>query len=128
MFEIVDGTFRAYKKKNGNISLHLRTYLLVHTNAGFRLSTYLMNLKAWLKLPQKNEIEIDDISFSEAVVCKYTNDIMVHDFWLSTVLMEQAIKPCVADLRIMLQLSFTRDPYEKPEYLTKKVIISPRFY
>ena len=128
MFEVVDGTFRAYKKKNGNISLHLRTYLLVYTNLGFRLNAYLKDLKGWLKLPDKNEIEIDKISYSQAVVCKYSNDIMAHDFWLSTVLNENIIKPCIADLRLMFHLSFTGHPYEEPEYLTKKVFVAPIIY
>jgi hypothetical protein len=127
MFELVDGTFRAYKKKNGNISLHLKTYLLVYTNLGFRLSAYLKDLNGWLKLPRQNEIEIEQISYSDALVCSYTNDTMVHHFWLSTVLTEKDIKPCVADLRIMLHLSFTGHSYEKPKYLTKKVFVVPVF-
>jgi len=34
--ELADTTFRAYRKRNGAIALHLRSYLLVHTNPDFR--------------------------------------------------------------------------------------------
>jgi hypothetical protein len=36
VIELADTTFRAYKKKNGAIALHLRTHLIVYADATFR--------------------------------------------------------------------------------------------
>jgi hypothetical protein len=128
MFELVDGTFRAYKKKDGRIALHSRTYLLIHTNVGFRLSAYLPGgVRAWLKIPERKEVEIEEISFSDAVVRCNSENIMVHDFWMSTYLDERKLSPCVADLRVMFHLSFTGHPSEEPEFFERKVFVVPRF-
>ncbi|MGA2178432.1 MAG: hypothetical protein ABSH15_02460 [Verrucomicrobiota bacterium] len=46
--ELADTTFRAYKKKNGAIALHLRTHLIVYADADFRAK--LRNSRPSLKL------------------------------------------------------------------------------
>ena len=126
-FGIVDGKFRAFKKKNNKISLNLRTYLLVYTNTGFRLSAYLKNARAWLTLPEETEIEIEELSFSDNVIRNHPGYMMVHDFWLRTVFDKQELKSCVADLKLMFHLSFNGHPIEEPEYIKRKVFIVPRF-
>ncbi len=55
MIELSDTTFRAYKKKDGDMALHLRGYFLVHTNVGFRLGAYLEDIRCWITLPGRAE-------------------------------------------------------------------------
>jgi len=127
MIELADTTFRAYKKKDGGISLHLRGYLLVHTNAGFRLSAYLKNIKCWIRLPGRKEQELDSVAISDDTVCKYDQHTMLHDLWVSTVIRGLAIKPCVAYFRMMYHISLTGHPTEEPEFIQRNVPVIPRF-
>jgi len=46
--ELADATFRAYKKKSGATSLHLRTWLIVYADADFR--TKIQNARPSLNL------------------------------------------------------------------------------
>ena len=128
MIDLADTTFRAYKKKHGGISLHLRSYLLIHTNLGFKLSAYLRDIRAWITLPGGKEEEINSVAFSEHIVCKFSHDIMAHDLCLSTVINGCDVKRCTADLRVMYHISFTGHPAEEPEFVQRKVLVIPRFY
>jgi hypothetical protein len=128
VIDIADTTFRAYKKKRGGISLHLRSYLLVHTNVGFKLSAYLKDIRAWIRLPGGKEEEIDSVAISEHLVYKFSNDIMAHDLWLSTLIHGCDVKRCTADLRVMYHISFTGHPAEEPQFIQRKVLVIPRFY
>jgi len=81
-FELADTTFRARRKKNGAITLHLKTYLLLHADADFHskikeaypkwseiiagtigprgLSAFLNGRpRCWLRLPDKKEKECE---------------------------------------------------------------------
>jgi len=128
MIDLADTTFRAYKMRRGSISLHLRSYLIVHTDASFSLTAYLKDIKCWLTLPGRSEQELDSVSVSEAVVCKFDGHTMLYDMRASTVVRGVPVKPCVADFRMMYHLSFTGHPTEKPEFLQRKVPVIPRFY
>ena len=125
--DLADSTFRAYRRRDGDISLHLRGYLLVHTDAGFRLGAYLKAIKCWIKLPGRKEEEFDSVGFSECTVCKYDQSIMLHDLWISTVIRPTCIGPCVADFRMMYHISFTGHRTEEPEFIYRKVPVIPRF-
>jgi hypothetical protein len=48
--DLADTSIRAYKKRSGKISLHLRSYLLVKTNASFSLSYYMKSIDCLLIL------------------------------------------------------------------------------
>jgi len=127
MIELADTTFRAYRKKSGAIALHLRGYLLVHTDAGFRLSAYLRDIRCWITLPGKKEHECDSVSFSEWTVCKYDGQCMLHDLWVSTIIPDDDLRNCVADMKLMYHINFTGHPVEEPAFIERKVPVVARF-
>jgi hypothetical protein len=51
VIELADTTFRAYKKKNGAIALHLRSHLIVYAGADFRAE--IRNARPSLDEPMK---------------------------------------------------------------------------
>ena len=127
MIELADTTIRAYKKKNGFISLHLRSFLLVHTNVGFRLAAYLKDIRCWIALPGRNEQAFDWVSVSEAPACKVDQGIMAHDLWLWTIIRTRSLRRCIADFRMMYHISFTGHETEEPETVKRKVMVVPHF-
>jgi hypothetical protein len=93
LIELADTTFRAYRKKNGAIALHLRSYLIVHTDAAFRakreearakrrvgtlstlreLSLFVdVSPRCWIRLPGKTQHECDLVYYSEYPVKRPT--------------------------------------------------------
>jgi hypothetical protein len=104
MIELADTTFRAYRKKNSAIALHLKSYLIVHTDAAFRaklkaahakrriihgapstlmgLSLFLNDLpRCWIRLPGKAQHECDSATYSESPVKRWaaTSGLMVRE-------------------------------------------------
>ena len=61
--DLADTSIRAYKKRSGKISLHLRSYLLVKTNASFSLSCYMKSIDCLLILEDGTEIPFDTHRF-----------------------------------------------------------------
>lgn len=94
MIELADTTFRAYRKKNGATALHLRSYLIVHTDAAFRakwnaaraerriilgapsgLSLFLKGLpRCWVRLPGKEQHECDLATYSVSRVQRWAEN------------------------------------------------------
>ena len=116
MLRLADTSIRLYRKKNGKISLHLRSYLIVTTNAGFRLSAYLKEISCRLTLPSGEVIVFDKISYSDDLTCKYELNTMVHDFWASATTDMHPIKDSVATFRVDYRISFTGHPSEESRY------------
>ena len=102
--------FRTYRKRNGYISLRHRSYLLVPTDVGFHLSTYLSRITAHLTLPDSSHIEIDRIAFTDAVEFDYDGETMVHVFWLSHVVPRTEVRPGLGLLRIDYEFNFVGHP------------------
>lgn len=127
MIELADTTFRAYRKKTGAIALHLRGYLVVHTNVGFRLSVYLRDIRCWITLPGKKEHECDSVAFSEWTACKYDGRCMLHGLWVSTIVRDEEVRNCVADMKLMYDISFTGHPSEQPAFIERKVPVITQF-
>lgn len=114
MLRLADTSIRLYRKKNGKISLRLRSYLMVTTNAGFRLSAYLKEISCRLTLPSGEVIVFDKISHSYDLTCKYELDTMVHDFWASATTDMHTIEDSVATFHMDYRISFTGHPSEEP--------------
>jgi hypothetical protein len=127
MIELADTTIRAYRKKSGFISLHLSTFLLVHTNVGFRLGAYLRDIRCWITLPGRKEYAFDWVSFSEAPVCRLDRGIMAHNLSVGTILPTRKMRRCIAGFRMMYHISFTGHEAEEPETIKRKVMVVPRF-
>lgn len=102
--------FRTYRKRDGRISLRHRSYLLVPTNGSFSLSTYLAKITAQLTLPDSTEVEIEEITFSDAVQFKYDGETMVHLFRFSHVTARTEILPGLGHLRIGYEFQFAGHP------------------
>src|SRR5437870_7092549 len=75
MLRLADTSIRLYRKKDGKASLRLRSYLMVQTNVGFRLSAYLKTISCHLTLPSGEVIELTDISYSDS--CSYCLETMI---------------------------------------------------
>lgn len=80
MLNLADTSIRLYRKKNGKVSVKLRSYLMVETNVSFRLSEYLKDITCTLTFPNEKTIEFDDVTLTDDLVCKYQHNIMVHGF------------------------------------------------
>ncbi len=80
---------------------------MVDTEVGFRLSAYLRDISCHLILSTGRIITFQDVSFSDAVICKFERNLMVHDFWASGVGNMPVIRNGIGTLRVDYRLSFT---------------------
>lgn len=81
MLSLADTSIRLYRKKNGKVSVRLRSYLMVETNASFRLEAYLRDISCTLTFPNGRTMEFDEVSFTDDLECKYQYNTMVHGFF-----------------------------------------------
>src|SRR5262245_48733897 len=107
MLRLADTSIRLYRKKNGRVSFRLRSYLMVDTDVGFKLSAYLKDISCHLTLNSGRIIDFQDVSYSDSVLCKFENNTMVHDFWAHGVGNMPVIKNGIAALRVDYRISFT---------------------
>jgi hypothetical protein len=107
MLRLADTSVRLYRKKDGRASFRLRSYLMIDTSVGFRLSAYLKELSCKLTLPSGEDIVFEEISFSEDLICKHQLNTMVHDLWASASADIKEIRNGVGKLRIDYRISFT---------------------
>lgn len=101
-----------YRRKDGRVSLRLKSHLLVHSNVGFRLSAYLRSISCQLRFATGEEIEFDRVAFSEETQAEYKFEVMVHDFWASGVTGMEKIRNTVAEFSMDYSFSFTGHPDE----------------
>lgn len=127
MLDLADTSIKAFKKRSGNISLHLRSYLLIKTNVSFSLSYYMKDIHCSLTLPDGSLINFDKASFSHRTIFKYNGEIMVHDFWASTITDKKMINPCLGKLRIDYRISFTGHPAEEWDGYERLVPVIKRY-
>jgi len=97
---------------------------MVKTNLGFRLGAYLKDISCELTLPSGEQIEFDEISYSDG--CSYEMETMVHDFWASAIADAKTVNHSVGILRVNYHLSFTGHPYEEPSYFETVVPLVDR--
>ena len=125
MIELADTTFRAYKKRSGFISLHLRSFLLVHTGVGFRLSAYLKEVRCWITLPGSKEQAFDSVSIGDAPECNLDRGIMAHSLRISGLIPPRTLRPCVADFRMRYKITFRGHETDKSKTIKRKVLVIP---
>ena len=126
MLRLADTSIRLYRKKDGKVSLRLRSYLMVKTNASFRLSAYLKDISCKLTFPSGEVVVFNDISYTDALTCKYELETMVYDFWASAIADMQQIKDGIAKLRLDYRISFTGHPSESPKFFEAVVPLIKR--
>jgi len=125
MIKLSDTSIRLYRKKDGRVSVKLRSYLLVNTNLGFSLSAYLKNISLYLKLASGEQLQFNEVSFTCDVEC-YEMETMVHGFWASGIIEMERIKDTVGELTLNYHLSFTGHPTEEPESISYIVPVIKR--
>ena len=99
-------TFRAFRKRSGLVSLHLRSHLLIETNVSFSISTYLEDIRAFLAIPPREPMELDVISWDDAPTCKYDGSVLVHGFRISHVSPLCEIRDSLARFRLEYRFNF----------------------
>ncbi len=107
MLRLADTSIRMYRRKDGRVSLKLKSYLMVDSNAGFRLSAYLRSISCHLRFASGREIEFDDVAYTDDTEAEYKLNTMVHGFWASAVTDMNTIRNTVAKFRMDYQLVFT---------------------
>lgn len=126
MIELSDTSVRLYRKKDGRVSVKLRSYLLVTTNIGFSLSAYLRNISLHLKLASGEELKFKEVSFACDVEC-YAMDTMVHDLSASGLLqIDKKFESTVGRLTLDYHLSFTGHDTEEPASISYIVPVIKR--
>lgn len=116
MLRLADTSVRMYRRKDGRVSIRLRSYLMVSTNVGFRLGAYLRSISCRLQFADGKEIEFDSVAFTECIETEYKLNTMVHGFWAHGVTDISKIRDTVAKLRLDYHLSFTGHPEEEPSH------------
>ncbi len=106
MLRLADTSVRMYRKKDGRVSLHLHSYLMILAKGGgYRLSTYLDNISGTLTFTSGHVVvPFESISFTEN--CLYEMDSMAHEFWASGITDMEVIKNTVATLAIEYKLFY----------------------
>ena len=81
MLRLADTSVRLYRKKDGTVSVRWRSFIMIHTKIGFRLSAYLNKLECSVAIADGPTVNFDEVAYSED--CAYKLDYMVHDIWAS---------------------------------------------
>jgi len=116
MLRLSDTSIRMYRRKDGRVSLRLRSYLLVNTNVGFRLSAYLRSISCRLRFASGEEVGFNELGFTEDLEAEYKLNTMVHGFWAAAVVDMDTIRDTVAKLRMDYHISFTGHESEAAEF------------
>lgn len=122
---LADTSVRLYRKKSGEVSVRLRSYLMVKTNVGFRLHRYLKNISCFLTFPPGNTMEFEHVSYTDLLECAHQHNTMVHGFLAAGVTEMAELKSGVGKLRLTYWLSFTGHSTEKPQSIQYFVPIVP---
>lgn len=112
MLNLADTSIRLFRKKNGKVSVKLRSYLMIETDVSFRLGSYLRDISCTLALPEGEPIKFDDVSITETPEVDFQLNTLVHGFWASGITEMEEMESRVGKLRLNYLLSFTGHPSE----------------
>lgn len=121
ILDLSDTTIRAFKKKNGRISFHLKSFIFVTTTVNFSFTYYLREFHCSFTLPNGHKIEFNNTAIGVKYFFPYEFNIMAYPFNASTVSDLRDIEDCLAELNIIYRISFTGHPSETSETLQKIV-------
>ena len=125
--DLADSSVRAYRKRDGRISLHLRSYLMVRTTVAFRLRHYMKSIDCQLMFEDGSTIPFDTISYSTCTICRFAFQTMAYHFYASVVTQRTEIRERLARLTVRYHFSFTGHELERPSSFDKIVPIVKRF-
>jgi len=112
---------KAYKKRNGKVSFHLRSHLFVKSNEPFSVAHYLDPFEAFFILPSGEKIIFENKSVSVFSFCEYEGEYLINEIHLTTVSHLTEIKDCLVDLNIQYAL-FHHPSLDLDEYKCKALI------
>ncbi len=113
MLSLSDTTVRQYRKKNGKVSIRLRSHLLIESTESFSLTAYLKDIRCYLTFPNEEPWMFKDVAVSPDCICS-TDSFMVHDLTASGEKSIRDICDTVGNLRLDYHISFTGHPSEEP--------------
>ncbi len=125
MVRLADTSIRLYRKKNGKVSVKLRSYLMIKTNCGFNLGAYLKDISCVLTFYNGERMVFDDVAFAVDMECEYQLDTMVHTFWASGITEMDVLKFSIGKLCVNFLISFTGHPSEEPDSVEYIVPLIP---
>lgn len=101
--DLADTTVRLYRRKDGSVAVHLRSFIMVHTvGGGFRLSAYLNQFDCSLTFDSGETVLLDNYEYSYD--CLYKMDHMVHSMRATGYMTMEALVDTVALLRVVYRL------------------------
>lgn len=112
---------RAYKKRNGLISFHLRSHLFIKTNTSFSVTAYLSNLKSFFILENGEKLDFDSMSVDVVPLVPFNGEYIVTEIRFTTVSKLTRIKSGVVDLSIIY--SFFGHPCIAPDEFKCKALV-----
>jgi len=98
--KLSDYTIRAYRKRNGVISFHLRSHLFIKTNTAFSVTSYLSNLKSYFVLENGVKINFDTMFTIVAPFIPFNGEYIITEIHYTTISKLTKIKSCIVDLHI----------------------------
>jgi hypothetical protein len=101
---LADTSVRLYRKRDGTVSVRLRSFLMIHCKGGngFKLSAYLNKLDGSITLDTGECVIFDELSYTES--CLYKMEHMIHEFWASGTTNMSVIKDGAGLLRLEYRL------------------------
>lgn len=123
MLRLADTSIRLYGKKDGAVSVRWKSYLMIHTNLGFRLSTYLNKFECSVALADGPIVRFDEVSYTDD--CIYKMDHMIHELWAAGSTPLGVIKDAAGLLRVEYRL-FSFDGQGEPSVIEQVVPVLAR--
>lgn len=124
MLRLADTTIRLYRRMDGTVSVCLRSFLMIHTNTGFRLSAYLNKLECSVAIAEGPIVHFDEVGYSED--CTYKLDHMVHDFWAAGSMPYGAMRDTTVGLLLIEYRLFSFEGQGEPSVIEQVVPVVAR--
>jgi hypothetical protein len=104
--EISNCEVKAFKKRDGRITLHLRSHVIFHSKVPFSIEAYYRGGYGFIKLPGEDWTEFGSLWMVECIAHKYDGLHQVHEFGTSLITSKTEIKPCTAKIKFAFEFDF----------------------
>jgi hypothetical protein len=78
---LADTSIRQFRRRDGRISLKLRSYLLVETPIRFKITSAISDISGYIALTSGEIVTLEYVSIADDGIFKL--GVMMHDFWAS---------------------------------------------